>query len=218
MKITFNKIEEALENPFFEISCLGKEAIKQRILPLEKFMEQPASFRFIEWTKEDNREVICYSFIDTAIGKLLIANTPKGVCFLGFANKGETLILEDFKRRFPGQQFSEQFSGLQKLAADYCNGNRSQMVLLHLRGTDFQIDIWKKLVRIPEGRLSTYGSLVPDFKGTQAIGTAVGSNPVSFIIPCHRIVKNDGNYQGFHWGSELKRLLLAYELQSSYNQ
>jgi AraC family transcriptional regulator of adaptative response/methylated-DNA-[protein]-cysteine methyltransferase len=79
------------------------------------------------------------------------------------------------------------------------------------------VGIWKTLVRIPEGRLATYGSLILDFKGTQVIGTAVGSNLVSFIIPCHRIVKGDGNYQGFHWGSDLKRLFLAYELQNSYN-
>lgn len=218
MKIAFGEIEKALVNPFFELNCLGKEAIRQHILPLEKFMVSPDNFRFVEWTKENNHEVIYYSFIDTEIGKLLIANTSKGVCFLGFANKGEALILDDFQRRFPRQQFREQSNDLQKSAADYCNGNREQIVSLHLKGTDFQVDIWKKLVRIPEGKLSTYGSLVPDFKGTQAIGTAVGANPVSFIIPCHRIVKNDGSYRGYHWGSELKRLLLAYELQNSYYQ
>jgi len=214
MRITFNKIEEALSNPFFEVSCLGKEAIRQHILPLEKFTEYPTNLQFVEWKKEDDRQTIFYSFRNTGIGKLLIANTIQGICFLGFAEKSESLILEDFERRFPHQPRLEQSSDLQELAADYCNGNRKEVIPLHLKGTEFQIDIWKKLIRIPEGRLSTYGSLAPDFKGAQAIGTAVGSNPVSYIIPCHRIVKNDGSYLGYHWGSELKRLLLAYELQN----
>lgn len=216
MKIAFAKIEEELANPFFEIRCLGKEVIKQKTFPMDKFTETPNNFQFVEWTKEDNQEVIYYSFTDTEIGKLLIANTSKGICFLGFANKGKSSILKDFQCRFPGQQFKEQSSDLQKTAVDYCNGNRKQIIFLHLKGTTFQVDIWQKLVRIPEGKLSTYGFLVPDFKGAQAIGTAVGSNPVSYIIPCHRIVKSDGNYQGYHWGSELKRQLLAYELQNIY--
>ncbi|MDR1056667.1 MAG: methylated-DNA--[protein]-cysteine S-methyltransferase [Prevotellaceae bacterium] len=185
---------------------------------MKKFSEYPANFHFVAWTKEDNGEIVDYSFIDTEIGKLLIANTPKGVCFLGFASKGEALILEDFQHRFLCLQFREQSNDLQKLAADYCNGAREQIISLHLKGTDFQVDIWKKLVRISEGRLSTYGSLVSGFKGTQAIGTAVGANPISFIIPCHRIVKNDSSYRSYHWGSELKRLLLAYELQNNYGQ
>jgi AraC family transcriptional regulator of adaptative response/methylated-DNA-[protein]-cysteine methyltransferase len=214
MKITFAKIEGELANPFFEIRRLGKEVIKQRTFPMDKFTETPSNFQFIEWTKDDNRGVIYYSFIKSKIGKLLIANTSKGICFLGFANKGEASILHDFQYRFPQRQFKEQSSELQKIAAGYCNGNREQIIPLHLKGTNFQVDIWQKLVRIPEGKLSTYGSLVPDFKGAQAIGAAVGSNPVSYIIPCHRIVKNDGSYHGYHWGSELKRRLLSYELQN----
>lgn len=214
MKVAFKKIEQELEDPFFEIRCLGKEAVKQRILSLNQFTEVPDNFQFFEWTEVDNKETIFYSFSDTVIGRLLIANTSKGICFLGFANKGELLILKDFKYRFPYQEFKEQLTGMQKIAVDYCNGNHEQIISLHLKGTSFQMDIWKKLVCIPEGKLSTYGYLIPEFKGAQAIGTAVGSNPVSYIIPCHRIVKSDGNYQGYHWGSGLKRLLLAYELQN----
>lgn len=213
MKKTFSKIEEQLKDPSLKIKYLEKDAIKQRIMPLDKFAEFPTNLQFIEWKKGDNQEIIYYSFIETEIGKLLIANTFKGVCFLGFVNKGESLALEDLKRRFPRQQFKEQTSDLQKSAADYCNGNHKQTISLHMKGTDFQIDIWKKLVRIPEGKLSTYGFLIPNFKGARAIGSAVGANPVSYIVPCHRIIRNDGSYQGYYWGLEIKRNLLAYELQ-----
>lgn len=213
MKAAFREIEQKLENPIFENNCLSKKAIQQRILRLEQFTDIPDIFQFIEWTKKDNDETIFYSFADTAIGQLLIANTSKGICFLGFANEGKPVVLDDFKRRFPHSDFTEQLTGMQQTAMDYCNGNREQTIPLHLKGTNFQMDIWKKLVRIPEGGLSTYGSLIPGSKGARAIGSAVGANPVSYIIPCHRIVRNDGSFRGYHWGTRLKRLLLAYESQ-----
>lgn len=216
MKITFDEINEYLRDPFFEIRHLGKDAIKLRTSPMEKYMESPNNLQFLEWTKEDYDEVIQYSFIDTAIGRLLIANTSKGICFLGFCGVNGTKIIDDFQARFPRQQFKEQTNGLQTLAADYCNVNNKEIIPLHLKGTDFQITIWKKLLRIPEGRLSTYGSLAEDPKSSQAVGSAVGANPVSYIIPCHRIVKGDGSFHGYHWGTEIKKQLLAYELQNCF--
>lgn len=215
MKTAFEDIKKLLEDPFFEAGYLGKEAIKMRTLPMDKYGEAPAGIQFIDWIKEDDKEIIEYSFLNTEIGKLLIANTSKGICFLGFACNGDTEIKEDFIRRFPKQQFREQISDFQKSAVAFCNGSNDQVIPLHMRGTAFQMNIWKKLVCIPEGRFSTYGSLAPNAGGAQAIGSAVGANPVSYIVPCHRIVKNDGSYQGYHWGTELKGQLLAYEIQNS---
>lgn len=215
MKTAFKDIKGLLEDPFFEIRNLGKEAVKQRTSPVEKYGETPVCFHFIDWTENDDQELIEYAFSTTEIGKLLIANTPKGICFLGFACYGEAEVKEDFIRRFPQNQFKEQTSDLQKSAVDFCNGNNNLTIPLHLKGTAFQVAIWKKLVCIPAKRFSTYGSLAPNAGGAQAIGAAVGANPVSYIVPCHRIVKNDGSYHGYHWGSELKKQLLAYELQDA---
>lgn len=213
MKTAFSKIQKLLEDPFFEIRYLGKDAIRQRTSPLDKYGEAPARFHFVEWTKEDDYNIIEYSFSDTNIGRLLIANTSKGVCFLGFVCCEEAKIKEDFIRRFPRQPLEERFNDFQKLAVEFCNGNYELVIPLHLKGTDFQVNIWKQLVRIPKGRLSTYGALAPNAGGAQAIGSAVGMNPVSYIIPCHRIVKSDGDFHGYHWGTDLKKQLLAYELQ-----
>ncbi len=213
MKIAFDKIKERLEDPFFEAQYLSKGTIKQHTLSIEKQVEYPHNIQFIDWIKEDEQELIRYSFANTEIGRLLIANTSKGICFLGFSCDDDAKITEDFQKRFPRQQFEEQSSRFQTLAVDYCNGDRTQIIPIHLKGTTFQVKIWKKLVLIPEGRLSTYGSLTNDSKASQAVGSAVGANPVSYIIPCHRIVKNDGNFHGYHWGADLKKQLLAYELQ-----
>jgi len=213
MKIAFKDIKGLLEDSFFEIRYLGKEAIKQRILPINRYSQTPDNFHFINWIENDNQAVIEYSFLSTEIGKLLIANTSKGICFLGFACNGDEELREDFMRRFPNNRFKEQTNDFQRLAVEFCNGDNSLTMPLHLKGTAFQVAIWKQLVRIPEGRLSTYGSLSDEPGAAKAIGSAVGANPVSYIIPCHRIVKRDGNIQGYHWGGEIKRQLLCYELQ-----
>lgn len=215
MKATFNQIEELLEDPFFEVRYLGKDAILQRTLSLDKYGEISDNFQFVDWSKNDNQEIIEYSIEDTMIGRVLVANTSKGICFLGFVVGDGNEIKEDFIRRFPKNRFRECSTYYQKLAVQFCNGNHKIAIPLHMRGTSFQISIWKKLVRIPIGRLSAYGSLAPNAGGAQAIGSAVGANPVSYIVPCHRVVKQDGNYQGYHWGAELKKQLLAYEFITS---
>ena len=213
MEIAFNQIKERLEDPFFEIQTLGKEAIRQHTLPMNRYISTPDNLQFINWLPEDDHEMIQYAFHDTQLGRLLLANTLKGLCFLGFACKSEAEIKADFVRRFPQQPMEETVSAFQLSAVEYCNGNHEQVILLHMKGTAFQIGIWKQLVCIPEGRLSTYGSLSDDPGAAQAVGSAVGANPVSYIVPCHRIVKNDGSMQGYHWGTDIKKLLLAYELQ-----
>lgn len=214
MRITFDQIKERLYDPFFEIQHFGKEAIRQRTLPVDKYGKAPDNFLFIDWTSEDNHGIIEYSFVDTQIGRLLLASTTKGLCFLGFVGKGSTEITKDFIRRFSKHKLEEKLSEFQKMAAEYCNGKRELTIPLHLKGTKFQVSIWKQLVRIPEGRLSTYGSLAPNAGGAQAIGSAVGANPISYIIPCHRIVKSDGDVQGYYWGTEMKKQILAYEFHN----
>lgn len=212
MKATFSQIKERLEDPFFEIQTLGKEAIRQHTHSMNKYTSTPDNFRFIDWNPADDRVTIQYAYHETNLGRLLLANSLKGLCFLGFAcNEAE--VKADFVRRFPHQLIEEEVSELQQLAVEYCNGNHELTIPLHIKGTAFQIGIWKQLVRIPEGRLSTYGSLSDDPGAAQAVGSAVGANPVSYIVPCHRIVKNDGSMQGYHWGTGIKKLLLAYELQ-----
>ena len=213
MKATFNKVKEQLKDPVFKAKYLSKNLIKQRISPLEEYPESPDNFQFIDWKKEDDKELICYQYANTEIGRLLIANTSKGVCFVGFSCDNDAEVKVDFQKRFPQQPIEEQSSDLQKLVVDYCNSKQTQIIPLHLRGTNFQLDIWKKLVRIPEGKLSTYGSLTAQPKASRAVGSAVGANPVSYIIPCHRVVRGTGDFRGYHWGPELKEQLLAFELR-----
>jgi len=213
MRIAFRDIKEQLDDPFFEVRTVGRDAVKERIRPMNHYDEASANCYFIDWVVEDSLKTIQYSFYDTAIGRVLLANTPKGLCFLGFACNGDEGVKADFVRRFPGQPIVEEISDIQLSAVECCNGKHEPAIPLHVKGTAFQIGIWKQLVRIPEGKLSTYGALSETPGAAQAVGSAVGANPVSYIVPCHRIVRSDGSFKGYYWGTELKKQLLAYELQ-----
>jgi O-6-methylguanine DNA methyltransferase len=194
---------------------LSEIEIKKRTQSLSDFSENTNNFQFVEWMQKDNSEIVKYSFYETKIGRVLIANTSKGICFLGFSCGSDMDVIDDFRKRFPKQKTEEQSNHLQKQAAGYCNGIHNQIIPLHLKGTEFQLRIWKKLVRIPRGWLSTYSSILQDKKAARAVGTAVGANPVSYIIPCHRVVRQNGSFHGYHWGIELKKQLLINEL---YNE
>lgn len=214
MKITFGDIASHLEDPFFEVSHIGKIAIMNVTIPYKRFEGIPENFHFVNWDEADHSLIINYDFIHSEIGKLIIASTSKGICYLGFTNNGEKEGIIDLKRRFPKQQLIKKADDLHLQAVNLCNGDTKQEIHLHLKGTAFQLDVWKRLTKIPQGKLTTYALLMDDIKSARAVGTAVGDNPVSYIIPCHRVVRSDGSFQGYFWGTELKRQLLAWELQN----
>lgn len=213
MKIAFRDIANHLEDPFFEASHIGKMAIMNVTIPFRRLGDTPPNFHFISWDEADDSEIISYDFISTEIGKLVIASTSKGICYLGFTNNGEQEAVNDLKRRFPKQQLIKKTDDFHLQAVTFCNGDTKQEIRLHLKGTVFQLDIWKRLTQIPQGKLTTYALLMEDNKAARAVGTAVGDNPISYIIPCHRVVRSDGSFHGYFWGTELKRELLAWELQ-----
>lgn len=217
MEITFKEILTHLENPFFEASLLEKNAIMNVTFPIERF-ESPSNFHLVSWKQEDDTASINYEFANAHIGRMIIASTPKGICYTGFIVENTEASLEDLKRRFPKQQLIQKADDFQQQAIQFCNGNAQQEIYLHLKGTPFQLEIWEKLIRIPKGKLTTYALLKNDPKIARAIGTAVGDNPISYIIPCHRVVRSDGSFHGYFWGTELKRQLLAWELQNVFFQ
>ncbi|ASK30317.1 cysteine methyltransferase [Chryseobacterium sp. T16E-39] len=159
--------------------------------------------------------VINYNFSESPFGNIIVASTEKGICHLAFENDKET-ALGNLKTQFPNASFFEKQDELQKNALSIFNKdwNRLNTVKLHLKGTDFQLKVWESLLSIPMGKLSTYGSLAEKInspKAYRAVGTAIGSNPVAFLIPCHRVIQSSGNLGGYHWGSDRKQLIIGWE-------
>ncbi|MBT2622880.1 MULTISPECIES: bifunctional helix-turn-helix domain-containing protein/methylated-DNA--[protein]-cysteine S-methyltransferase [Chryseobacterium] len=159
--------------------------------------------------------VINYSFSESPFGNVIVASTEKGICHLAFENDKET-ALGNLKTQFPNASFFEKHDELQKNALSIFDKdwNRLNTIKLHLKGTDFQLKVWEGLLSIPMGKLSTYGNLaekIGNAKASRAVGTAIGSNPVAFLIPCHRVIQSSGNMGGYRWGSDRKQMIIGWE-------
>lgn len=159
---------------------------------------------------------IRYSFVNTVFGEMLIASTTKGVCYLAFVTNGQEAVMEELKHLFPRATYEVGTDASQEKAiiALSMDCEKSEGVLLHLKGTDFQLNVWAELLKIPVGGVTSYGKIAAALlkpKACRAVGTAVGDNPVSVLIPCHRVLRTDGALGGYHWGLDRKIQLLEYE-------
>jgi len=160
---------------------------------------------------------INYSFADTSFGKMLTAATDKGLCYAGFAEWNKDAFA-DVKSRMPQVDFVQQSDVFQQQAVDFLNNLTKQLPPFHLKGTDFQIAVWNALLEIPYGKLVTYQDIASQIgkpNACRAVGAAIGKNPVSVLIPCHRVVRSSGGLGGFYWGLDVKKMILEKEICNS---
>jgi AraC family transcriptional regulator of adaptative response/methylated-DNA-[protein]-cysteine methyltransferase len=164
---------------------------------------------------------INYSFSDTFFGRVLVASTLKGVCFIAFT-EDEEAELAVLKVKFPQAHYQQQTDAFQRdvLRIFLENWSQPNQVKLHLKGTDFQLKVWETLLKIPVGRLSTYGSIAKSIglpSASRAVGTAIGANPVAFLIPCHRVIQATGVFGQYRWGSIRKQAIIGWEAAQAEN-
>lgn len=158
---------------------------------------------------------INYSFAETSFGNILVASTAKGICHIAFADVAED-ALEVLKTKFPNAVYW-QFADVAQQHALYIfthDWDRISEIKLHLKGTDFQLKVWETLLKIPTGQLTTYGAVAKEIgmpSASRAVGSAIGANPVAFIIPCHRIIQSTGTLGQYHWGSTRKTAIIGWE-------
>ncbi len=156
---------------------------------------------------------VFFGFTDTIFGEALIARTGRGLCFLAFRDPDEREeMLAALQQRWPHARLQEDSQGAQQLARQVFSDTARPR--LHLRGTKFQIQVWRALLQVPDGQTTTYGRIAAalgrDGAG-RAVGTAVGANPISWLIPCHRVLRADGGLGGYRWGTGRKEIMLAWE-------
>jgi AraC family transcriptional regulator of adaptative response/methylated-DNA-[protein]-cysteine methyltransferase len=160
--------------------------------------------------------VLNYNFAQSPFGEIIIASTSKGVCYLAFVMQTHTEALADLRFRFPQATLREQRDSLQESALTFFtqDWNKRAEIKLHLKGTAFQLKVWEALLKIPMGQLSTYGTIATNIhtpNACRAVGTAVGQNPVSFLIPCHRVIQSSGVLGNYHWGPTRKTAMIGWE-------
>ncbi len=166
-----------------------------------------------EYAHKGEGLVIRYGWFQSPFGDTLAMATSRGLCGIAFAEEtGRDAAMADMMARWPRASFTEDGDAIRDwtLAAFGLGGEAR----LHLIGAPFQIKVWEALLRIPSGQVTTYSEIASAIghpKAVRAVGTAVGRNPVSWLIPCHRALRKSGGLGGYHWGLPVKRALLAYE-------
>ena len=157
--------------------------------------------------------VIRYGWMDSPFGEALVMGTDRGLCGLAFtAETGRAAAYADLAGRWPEATFAEDGEAVRGWAeAAFAQSGEAD---LHLIGAPFQIKVWEALLAIPSGQVTTYSEIAGAIghpRAVRAVGTAVGRNPVSFLIPCHRALRKSGGLGGYHWGLPVKRAMLAWE-------
>jgi AraC family transcriptional regulator of adaptative response/methylated-DNA-[protein]-cysteine methyltransferase len=167
----------------------------------------PGSF-----AREGEALVIRTGVFETPFGPAVAMGTEHGLCGMGFAaEQGEAPVRADLMARWPRAEFVEDPEALRPWVEAAFGGEGAR---LHLIGAPFQIKVWEALLAIPSGQVVTYGEIaqaIGNPKAVRAVGTAVGRNPVSWLIPCHRALRTTGALGGYHWGLPVKRAMLAWE-------
>ncbi|MFD2999227.1 bifunctional transcriptional activator/DNA repair enzyme AdaA [Pontibacter toksunensis] len=158
---------------------------------------------------------ISYSLGNCQFGNYLVASTAKGICYLHFYKAADQTLAE-LQAQWPKATLIHRQEVLHQQVYQFFQHQLQpqQKLTLHLQGTPFQLKVWEALLRIPEGHLTSYSSLAHNIgnpAASRAVGTAIGSNPIAFLIPCHRVIKNVGGIGEYRWGSERKMAMIGWE-------
>ena len=158
---------------------------------------------------------INFSFAESPFGSLIVASTSKGICSMAF-EENKAMALQNLQTKFPNATYHRKLDLVQQNALFIFQDDWSKLneIKLHLKGTDFQLKVWESLLKIPMGNLSTYGKLAKEIgrpNASRAVGTAIGSNPVAYLIPCHRVIQSTGNLGGYMWGNTRKAAIIGWE-------
>lgn len=159
---------------------------------------------------------IQYNFNETQFGEILIASTIKGICFLSFVDD-KTKAVQDLTSYCPTATIEQAESSIHKTALQAIDGESLQdPIILHIKATEFQVQIWRKLLEIRTEKLTSYSHLAKSInkpKASRAVGTAIGSNPIAYLIPCHRVVQSNGSLGGYRWGLKRKSDIISWEVK-----
>ena len=162
---------------------------------------------------------ITYGFHTCPFGEALVMTTPRGLCGVAFADGPDERAarFEDMKARWPNANYAEDHAATAPIAKrifDPARWSAETPLRIVLIGTDFEVRVWETLLKVPFGRATTYSDVAAHIgrpKAARAVGAAVGKNPVSFVVPCHRVLGKSGALTGYHWGLTRKQAILGWE-------
>ena len=163
---------------------------------------------------------IAYGVHPSPFGPCFVAQTERGICALGFADDHRSdaqAVRAEFERRWPAARFHENRATTEPVVARTFDGGRAagaEPLRLAVCGTNFQLKVWEALLRIPPGRITSYQALAQALglpRSARAVGGTVAANPISYLIPCHRVIRRSGVISNYEWGRSRKRVMLGWE-------
>ena len=159
---------------------------------------------------------IAWGVHPSPFGPCFVGLTERGICALGFAEGDSGAVRAEFERRWPAARFHQDRAATAPVAARIFGGQRAGSAPLRLLacGTNFQLKVWEALLRIPPGRITSYHALGESLglsRSARAVGGAVAANPISYLIPCHRVIRRTGRFSNYEWGPSRKRVMLGWE-------
>lgn len=156
-----------------------------------------------------------YGLHDTPFGECFIANTNRGICSLQFTDENKEMVINEFAQQWANANLYKDQQSTKKFVKQlFYADNQPRHFSLLLKGTKFQIKVWEALLKIPFGSVASYqmvASSMEQQNATRATGTAIGKNPVAFLIPCHRVIRNEGIIGNYHWGTTRKQAIIGWE-------
>ena len=171
-----------------------------------------------EWKAGGEGVCMSYGFHPSPFGLALVMANERGLAGLAFGDAGEEkAMLDDMTRRWPKATYTENSAQTAQLAARVFNPDLwrpDRPLRIVMIGTDFEVRVWETLLGIPMGKCATYSDIANKIgrpKASRAVGAAVGKNPMSFVVPCHRVLGRSGDITGYHWGVTRKRAMLGWE-------
>ncbi|MGB1109479.1 MAG: bifunctional transcriptional activator/DNA repair enzyme AdaA [Gammaproteobacteria bacterium] len=158
---------------------------------------------------------IRYGFADSPFGEVLIASTDRGICHLAFLDAGRERALHDLREHWPLSELHESAQAealAERVFSNFHDASKPLSVLV--KGTNFQVQVWRALLNIPFGQLFSYRHMagaIGKERASRAVGTAIAQNRVGYLIPCHRVIRQNGELSRYRWGSRRKGMMLAWE-------
>ncbi|PJZ56255.1 bifunctional helix-turn-helix domain-containing protein/methylated-DNA--[protein]-cysteine S-methyltransferase [Leptospira barantonii] len=208
-KAILNKPEATLFDAAYETGLSGTGRLHDLFVKIEGMT--PGEFK-----NGGEKLKIRYSFQKSVFGDYLIASTEKGICNLFFYDISKERIVSELKEQWNQAELVLQLDENQERVVKFFDqtSTKKEKIRLHLKGTDFQIKVWEALLKIPEGRLFSYLDIADSIgqeSASRAVGTAIGKNPIGYLIPCHRVIKSTGGIGEYRWGSERKIAMIGWE-------
>ncbi|MBC7863966.1 MAG: methylated-DNA--[protein]-cysteine S-methyltransferase [Bacteroidia bacterium] len=157
-----------------------------------------------------------YGFHDSPFGECFIANTERGICSMSFSHQEREKTISELESHWENASIKKNQTSTEQFSKQiFSPENSDHKFNLLVKGTNFQLKVWKALLKIPFGGVSTYAHIagrIGNNKAMRAVGSAVGANPVAFLIPCHRVIRSEGLIGNYHWGSARKSAIIGWEM------